>query len=154
MSARLHAIYQKIHFLERDIELHKQILATIPSANRDELEETIGKIAQMKRQLTELKESIAAVDPDEYRRLQKLEEETALFKKLAAEKTLQEVYTLDQCRVCALRLSDGSELDCLVAARRQDGDWLVLSLAGECREFAAAEVAGLRSQADAEGRPE
>jgi hypothetical protein len=154
MSARLQAIYQKIHFLERDIELHKQILATIPSADRDGIEETINKIAGMKRQLTGLKESIAAVDPDEYRRLQKLEEETARFKNLAAEKPLQEVYTLDQCRVCALRLRDGSELDCLVAARRQDGDWLVLSLAGECRELAAAEVAGLRAQADAEGRPE
>jgi len=154
MSARLHAIYQKIHFLERDIELHKQILVTIPSANRDGIEETIGKIAEMKRQLTELKESIATVDPEEYQRLQKLDVETARFKKLAAEQPLQEVYTLDQCRVCALRLTDGSELDCLVAARRQDGGWLVLSLAGECRELAATEVAGLRTQADAEGRPE
>jgi hypothetical protein len=153
MSARLHAIYQKIHFLERDIELHKQILATIPSGNRDEMAETIGKIAQMKRQLTELKESIAAVDPDEYQRLQRLEEETLRFKRLAAENPLQEVYTLDQCRVCALRLTDGSELACLVAARRQNGGWLVLSLAGECREFAAAEVTGLCSQADAENRP-
>ena len=153
MSARLHAIYQKIHFLERDIELHKHILATIPSGNRREMEETIGKIADMKRQLTELKGSIATVDPDEYGRLQKLEAETARFKTLAAEQPLQEVYTLDQCRVCSLRLADGSELNCLVAARREDGGWLVLSLAGECREFAATEVTGLRAQADAEGRP-
>jgi hypothetical protein len=149
MSARLHAVYQKIHLVERDLELHRQILATIPSGNRGEIEETIGKIAALKRQLTELKESIASIDPDEYQRLQKLEGETARFKELAGQQPLKEVYTLDQCRVCALRLADGSEVDCLVAARREDDGWLVLTLAGECREFVATEVAGLRSQEEA-----
>ena len=148
MSARLHAIYQKIHLVERDLELHKQILATIASGKRDEIEETIGKIAGLKRQLTELKESIAVIDPDEYQRLQRLEGETARFKELAGQRPLKEVYTLDQCRVCALLLADGSEVDCLVAARREDDGWLVLTLAGECREFAATAVAGLRSQAE------
>jgi len=149
MSAQLHAVYQKIHFIERDLELHKQILATIPSGKRSEIEETISKIAELKRQLTELKESIASISPDEYQRLQKLETETARFKALAGQQPLAEVYTLDQCRVCTLRLADGSEVDCLVAARRQDNGWLALTLAGECREFAAAAVTGLRSQADA-----
>ena len=148
MSARLHAVYQKIHFVERDIELHKQILATIPSGNRAEIEETIGRIAEMKRQLTELKKSIAVIDPEEYQRLQKLEGETVRFKELAGQMGLKEIYTLDQCRVCALRLANGSEIDCLVAARRQDDGWLVLTLAGECRQLAAAEVTGLRVQAD------
>ncbi|MDR3090507.1 MAG: hypothetical protein LBU39_11945 [Desulfobulbaceae bacterium] len=154
MSARLHAVYQRIHFLERDLELHKQILATIPTGNRRELQDTIGKIADLKRQLAELKDSIAVIDPDEYQRLQKLEGETARFKELAGQSQLREVYTLDQRRVCALLLADGAELDCLVAAKREDGSWLVLSLAGECREFAVAEVTGLRAQADADGRPE
>ncbi|HBT97494.1 MAG TPA: hypothetical protein DEB25_07640 [Desulfobulbaceae bacterium] len=149
MSARLHAVYQKIHLVEHDLELHKQILATIPSGKRDEIEQTIGKIADLKRQLTELKESIAVIDPDEYQRLQKLEGETARFKELAGQRPLKEVYTLDQYRVCALRLADGMEIDCLVAARREDDSWLVLTLAGECREFTAAAVTGLRSQAKA-----
>ena len=149
MSARLHAVYQKIHFIERDIELHKQILATIPSGNRADIEEVIGKIAAMKRQLAELKESIAVIDPEEYQRLQKLDGEAARFKELAGQTELKEIYTLDQYRVCALRLADGSEVDCLVAARRQDDGWLVLTLAGECRELAATEVTGLCHQADA-----
>ncbi|MDR0477924.1 MAG: hypothetical protein LBH14_08335 [Desulfobulbaceae bacterium] len=149
MNARLHTVYQKIHFIERDIELHKQILATIPSGNRADLEETISKIAGMKRQLSELKESIAVIDPEEYQRLQKLDGETARFKELARQTPLREIYTLDQYRVCALRLADGSEIDCLVAARRQDDGWLVLTLAGECRQLTAAEVTGLRNQAEA-----
>ena len=149
MNASLHAVYQKIHFIERDIELHKQILATIASGNRADMEETIGKIAAMKRQLTELKESIAAIDPEEYQKLQKLEAESARFKELAGQTPLKEIYTLDQYRVCALQLTDGSEVDCLVAALCEDNGWLVLTLAGECRELTAAAVTGLRVQADA-----
>ena len=134
MAAKGELILQKISFLEKDIELHKQILVSIPEGREEEMEKVIRTIAELKGKVEELKASIAEVDPEMFDQVRKLEKATAEFSRLAAEKQFETVVTLDHSHECFLDLTDGSRLECLVKARERSGDWLVLTLGGEVRQ--------------------
>ena len=91
MSEKVEQVLQKIHFIERDIELHKNILMTIPEDQQEELEKVIREIVRMNERVAELKQSIAELDPVVHAHILKLEEGTRRFQELAATKNFQQV---------------------------------------------------------------
>lgn len=140
MKAQVEQILQKIHFLERDIELHKNILMAIPQGNVDEIEKVIGKISTMRTRVEELKRSIAEIDPDVHGQVLQLEEGVQLFQELAKSRNFLQVFTLDQLGECVINLVDGSQVQCLVKAVDERGGWAGLTHLGEVVEYGAEEV--------------
>jgi hypothetical protein len=140
MSKTVDQILQKISFLEKDMELHKSILASIPEGKEDEMREVIGTMAELKKKIEMEKESIKDVDPEMYKQIQKMEVASARFREIAAEKEFQTVVTLDQSRECYIDLRDGDRLECLVKAQDKDGGWTILTIDGETMELAADKV--------------
>ncbi len=141
MNGKAEVILQKIGFIETDIELQKQIAASIPEGNEDEVREVLEKIVRMKEEVETLKASIEKVDPEAHARIMTLEKATEKFKEIARDKKFAEVITLDHSKECSVRLKDDTVVDCLVAARDEAGDWTVLTLDGETREYRADETA-------------
>jgi len=140
MSEKAGQILQKIHFIERDIELHKNILMSIPKEQEKEMERIIGQIIRMKDRVAELKGSIAEIDPEVHAQVLRLEEGTKKFKDLAQEKKFQQVYTLDQLGECVINLVDGSQIECLVKALDEHGGWVGLTQDGKVVEYGPEEV--------------
>ena len=140
MSEKVEQVLQKIHFIERDIELHKNILVTIPEDQQEEMEKVIREIVRMNERVDELKRSIAELDPAVHAHILKLEEGTRKFQELAATKNFQQVVTLDQSGECRVDLVDGTQVECLVKALDDRGGWTGLTHDGEVMEFSAAEV--------------
>lgn len=64
-----------------------------------------------------------------------IEKGTEQFKTMAQNKRFDRVDTPDESGTCKLTLIDGTEMDCLVAAREETGDWMVLTLEGEIKQF-------------------
>lgn len=140
MSEQVQQILQKISFLEKDMELHKNILATMQESRTAEIEEVIGNIVELKERIAGLKESIKEVDPEMYSQITKMEQASAKFRKLAEEKPFQNVVTLDHAGECLLSLKGGEQLECLVKAQDADGNWTVLTIDGETLEYPASSV--------------
>ena len=139
MKGNVEAIIQKITFIETDIELQKQILASIPEGREDEVRTVLEKIVGLKEKVKTLKASIKEIDPAEYERIATLEKAADKFKEISKGKTFTRVITLDHNRECTLRLADDTDLECLVMAEDEKGNWTVLTMAGETREYAAGE---------------
>ncbi len=133
--ARVKGLLQKINFIETDMELQKQILAAIPSGDRAEMEAVIRTIADQKRQIIDLRLDIKQIDEAEYDRIIAIEQAAETFRRIAADKTFVEVRTLNESGTCSLMFIDDTRLDCLVTAREENGDWTVLTLDGETREY-------------------
>ena len=74
MSSRTKEILQKINFIEADMELHKQILVSIPSDNKAQMEEIIEKISDLKKQINDLRQEIKKTDKDEYDKIIAIED--------------------------------------------------------------------------------
>jgi hypothetical protein len=140
MSRTVEQILQKISFLEKDMELHKNILASIPEGKESEMEEVIGTMVELKKKIEIEKESINDVDPEMYEQIQKMEKASARFREIAAEKEFQAIVTLDHARECYVDLEGGERLECLVKAQDKDGDWTVLTVDGETLELSADKV--------------
>lgn len=140
MSEKVNQILQKIHFIERDIELHKNILMSIPKDQETEMERVIGEIVRMKDRVAELKGSIAEIAPEVHAQVLRLEEGAQKFQDLAKEKKFQQVYTLDQLGECVINLVDGSQIECLVKALDGCGGWAGLTHDGEVVEYGPEEV--------------
>ncbi len=140
MGEKVEQVLQKIGFIERDIELHKNILVAIPQDQGEEIEKTIRKIVQMKERVEELKRSIAEIDPAVHQHILKLEEGTRKFQELAATRTFQYVVTLDQAGECVINLIDGTQVECLVKALDDKGNWTALTHDGEVQEYGTEEV--------------
>lgn len=135
MKERVKGILQQINFIETDIDLQKQILFSIPSDQKDEMEKVLKKIAGQKQQIQDLRKMIQEIDPEEYNRIIAIEQATEKFRILAAEKKFEKVQTLNEEGECFITLNDGTRLDCLVAAKDDGGNWTVLTLEGETREY-------------------
>jgi len=135
MSLNAKEILQKINLIEADMNLHKQILFSTPTENRDEIQEIMLKIKDQKDQISELKKTLKKVDPDEYNRVVTYEKAVEKFKQIAATKKFSDVTTLNDTGECTLELKDGSVYECLVKALDESGVWTVLTLAGETLEF-------------------
>ena len=135
MSARVKGLLQKINFIETDMELHKQILVSVPPDNREEMKTIIQKIAGFKQQINDLRQQIKKIDENEYNRIIAIEKAADTFREMAGDKKFIEVNTLNESGTCFITLNDGTKLDCLVAAKEENGDWTVLTLEGETREY-------------------
>ncbi|MCD4719446.1 MAG: hypothetical protein K8S13_06255 [Desulfobacula sp.] len=135
MSARIKGILQKINFIEADMELHKQILFSIPSDNKVEMEEIIDKIADQKMQINELRQEIKKIDKDEYDKIITIERAAETFRQISKDKKYAHVETLNESGECFITFNDGTKLDCLVAAKEENGNWTVLTLEGETKEY-------------------
>ncbi|MCD4674682.1 MAG: hypothetical protein K8S18_01640 [Desulfobacula sp.] len=135
MSAKIKEILQKINFIEADMDLHKQILLSIPSDNKTEMETIITKIADQKKQINELRLAIKKIDENEYNKIIAIERAAKTFRQIARDKKFVRVNTLNESGVCFITLNDGTRLDCLVAAEEENGNWTVLTLEGETKEY-------------------
>jgi hypothetical protein len=135
MSIDVKGVLQKINFVEADMELHKQILFSIPSENKVEMEKVVGKIADLKQQINDLREQIKEMDEAEYNKIIAIEQAADQFRQIAKDKKFVQVNTLNEDRQCFITFNDGTRLDCLVAAKEENGNWTVLTLGGETREY-------------------
>ena len=135
MSAMIKGLLQKINFIETDMDLHKQILLSIPSKNKIEIETTIKKIANQKKQINVLRQEIKKIDENEYDKIIAIEKAAEKFRQISKDKKFVQVNTLNESGVCFITINDGTRLDCLVAAKEENGNWTVLTLEGETKEY-------------------
>ncbi len=135
MSSEVKALLQKINFIETDMELHKHILHSIPSKDRDQMETVVEKIAEQKKQINELREKIKEIDEDEYKKIIAIEQAVQSFKQITADQKFESVNTLNETGECFITLNDDTRIDCLVAAKQENGHWTVLTLDGETKQY-------------------
>ena len=135
MKEKVRALLSKINYIETDMELQKQILRSIPSDQKGEMEAVVVKIAGMKQQVIDLRREIQETDQEEYNRIVAMEQATERFKALAQEKRFVQVRTPDEQGLCAVTLNDGTQLNCLVAAQDEGGNWTLLTPDGEIKEY-------------------
>ena len=135
MSAKVKALLQKINFIETDMEMQKQILFSIPTDNKSEIEKLIDKIADLKKQIADLRQEIKNIDENEYDKIIAIEKGTKRFQELSRDKKFVHVNTLNESGECFITLNDGTRMDCLVAAKEENGNFTILTLEGEAREF-------------------
>ncbi|MBU1342893.1 MAG: hypothetical protein KKE44_11660 [Proteobacteria bacterium] len=135
MSAKVKGLLQKINFIEADMDLHKQILVSIPSDKKTQMETIVKKIADQKKQIAELRLEIKKTDKDEYDKIIAIEKAAETFRQISRDKKYVLVNTLNETGVCYITFNDGTRLDCLVAAKEDNGNWTVLTVEGETKEY-------------------
>ncbi len=135
MSAKVKALLQKINFVETDMEMQKQILFSIPTDNKSEIEKLITKIADLKKQIADLRQEIKNTDKNEYDKIIAIENGTKKFQELSKDKKFVHVNTLNESGECFITLNDGTRMDCLVAAKEENGNFTILTIEGEAKEF-------------------
>ncbi len=140
MSQATQNLLKKINYIEADIEIHKQILFSISSDNRQEIENTLRVIAGKKEEISELREEIKKIDPEEFDRILVFEKAINDFKKIAAEKKFQSIVSRNTDRECTLFLANKTEIDCLIKACDENGNYTIITLDGEIEYFAADDV--------------
>lgn len=140
MSSTVKTLLQQINFIETDMELHKQILFTVPAEDTAQIESVVKKIAAFKSQVAQLRQEIKAIDENEYDRIIQIETATLAFRQMAEDKEFSRVLTLNESGRCRLSLMDGTGVDCLVAAMEANGDWSVLTVDGEVKVIEAFRV--------------
>ena len=135
MKDRVKGLLQQINFIETDVEIQKQILFSIPEGDRVEMEKVLTVIAAHKAQIKELRSRIEQVDPEEYQKIVMIEQATETFRTLSENKKWVEVNTLNETGQCVLTLNDGTCIECLVSAKDDEGNWTVLTLDGETKQY-------------------
>ncbi len=135
MSAEVKTLLQRINFIETDMELHKQILLSIPSDNKKEIEKVINDIADQKKQILELKLQIKKIDKSEYDKIIAIEQAADTFKQISKNKKFISVNTLNESGECYITLNNGTRVDCLVAAKEDNGNFTILTIDGETKEY-------------------
>ncbi len=134
-------LLKKINYIEADIEIQKQILFSIPSSEKTEMEKCIRFIADKKREIASLQQQIKKIDPDEYQRIMVFEEALNQFKKISGENHMESIVSRNIDEECVLNLKDGTSIDCLIKGCDRDGNWAVITIAGKTIQFSGAEVA-------------
>lgn len=142
MKDRVKGLLQKINFIETDMELQKQILFSIPSDDKDEITKVMNTIARQKGEIHELRKQIKTIDEDEYNRIITLETATEKFRELSRDKRFVTVNTLNESGECFVTLAEGTRIDCLVAAKDEKGDWTILTIDGETKEYPGGLIRG------------
>lgn len=135
MSETVKTLLQKINFIETDMDLHKQILASIPSNDKKEMERVISVIADQKKQILDLRQKIKEADEGEYNKIIAIERATENFRQLSQNKKFVAVNTLNETGECYVTLTDGTRIECLVSAKEDNGNWTILTLDGEVKEY-------------------
>jgi hypothetical protein len=132
---KIKELLQRINFIEADMDIQKQILAAIPLQDQKDMEAVIRKIAALKQQIHGLRLDIKNTDEAEYNRIIAIEEAAETFRRISRDKQFVFVNTLNETGVCFITMIDGTRLDCLVAAKEENGNWTVLTLDGETKEY-------------------
>jgi len=132
---------KKINYIEADIEIHKQILVSIPSDNRQDIEKTIKAIAGKKEEIAKLRQEIKKTDPEEDKWITIFEKAVSDFKEISSEKKFQFIASMNVDEKCSLILADKNEIPCLIKACEENGDWTIITLEGTIRHFKKDEVA-------------
>ncbi len=135
MSKSTQDLLKKINYIEADIEIHKQILFSIPSDNKQEIENTLKVIAAKKEDINQLRDEIKKIDPEEYKWIVVFEKAVNDFKKIASEKKFQSIISRNVNENCSLLMADDSEIECLIKACDENGNWTIITLAGEINYF-------------------
>ena len=117
------------------MELHKQILVSISPDDKAQMESIIKKIADLKQQINELRSKIKTIDENEYNKIIAIEKAAMTFRKISRDRKYVQVNTLNESGQCFITLNDGTRIDCLVAAKEENGNWTILTLEGKTREY-------------------
>ena len=78
---------------------------------------------------------IKEIDEDEYNNIIAIEQAAKAFRQIAKTKKFILVNTLNETGECYITLTDGSRLDCLVAAKEENGNWTIMTIDGETKEY-------------------
>lgn len=136
-------LLKKINFIEADLEIQKQILFSLPSDQKNEMEAIVKTIGDKKKDIEQLRLQIKEQDPSEYDRILLFEKAVEQFKKLAAEKNFKSVVGRNTDDQCILELKNSPNMDCLLKACDEKGNWTVVTMDGKVMEFNKDEVAEL-----------
>ena len=134
-------LLKKINYIEADVEIHKQILFSIPSNQQAEMETTITLIAAKKEEIEGLRQELKKHDPEEFAQIVLFENAVNEFKKIANDTPFQAIINRNVNEECSLALQNGAPVECLIKACDHDGNWTIITLAGEIKQFPAALVA-------------
>ena len=134
-------LLKKINYIEADIEIQKQILFSIPSEQRADMEKTVRIIAAKKAEIETLRGQIREIDPEEFERIIIFEKAIGEFKELAATKKFSSITGRNINEGCSLALKDTAAIECLIKACDADGNWTIITMEGEIRHFPQASVA-------------
>jgi hypothetical protein len=140
MSQDTHNILKKINYIEADIEIHKQILFSIPSDNRQEIENTLQTIAGKKEKITQLRDEIQRIDPEWFKQITVFEKAINDFKKIAVEKNFLSIVSKNIGEQCTLSLANMAEVECLIKACDENENWTIITPEGEIHYFEKNEV--------------
>lgn len=140
MNLNVQNILKKINYIESDIEIHKQILFSIPSDKPKEMEETLQRIADKKEEITHLRAEIQKIDPEEYERLQIFDKAIADFRKLAAEKNYTTISSMSTVDNCSISLGSTGDIPCLIKACDAAGDWTIITMDGTIEHYTKEQV--------------
>lgn len=134
-------LLKMINYIEADIEIQKQILFSIPSEQREEMEKTVSIIAAKRAEIETLRQQIKEIDPEEFERIIIFEKAINEFKQLATTRQFTSITGKNINEPCQLALNNGEAVECLVKACDADGNWTIITLDGEIRHFTQSAVA-------------
>ena len=135
------ALLKKINYIEADVEIQKQILFSIPRDQQTEMEKTISLIAARKKEIELLREELKEIDPVEYDRIIRFENTLTEFREIAAKNPFESVINRNVHEQCSLLLQDGDQVECLIKACDREGNWTIITIDGEIKQYSAANVA-------------
>lgn len=139
-KANIQDLLKKINYIEADIEIQKQILFSIPSNQRDEMEKTVGIIAKKNEEIKTLRAQIKEIDPAEFERITVFEQAISKFKEVASEKQFESIVSKNVNEECSLTLVTGEKIECLLKGYSKEGNWTIITMEGELMSFAEKEV--------------
>lgn len=134
------ALLKKINYIEAEVEIQKQILFSIPSHLKTEIEKTISLIAARKEEIEVLRQNIRKLDPAEFDRIVLFENALTEFKKIAAIRPFQTIINRNVHEECSLALQSDEQEECLIKACDSDGNWTIITLGGEVKQYLAQDV--------------
>lgn len=140
MKSTVQDLLKKINYIEAEVEIQKQILVSIPSGQREDIEKVIRKIARAKEEIKQLRDEIQTVSPAEYENMLKIEKAADEFKKIAGETKFELIENMSTVKDCSITCKNGDELSCLVKGRDEDGNWTVITTTGELLRFKKEDV--------------
>ncbi len=140
MTKSIQNLLKKVSYLEAEIEIQKQILYSIPTSERVELEKVLKTIAKTKDEIKKLRLEMQSVDPAEFEKICRIEESVAVFQKMNTEKEFATIESMTNNEKCSLTCRDGRVIQCLVKACDKNGDWTIISTEGALIKLPASDV--------------
>ena len=133
-------LLKKINYIEVDVEIQKQILFSIPSAETEEIEKTIKLIAEKNKEIEALRENIKSIDPAEYDRIMVFEKAINSFRELASTNEFESIVSREMGGECVLEVKDSPAVECLIKANDANGNWTIITLDGEIQQYTMDQV--------------